>query len=119
MTRDEFNAFCAALPATTHVVQWGNADVWKVGGKVFAIGGWAEGRDAFTFKVTELGFEVLSGLPGLRPAPYMASRGLKWVQQHGAPGLPDNELKQHIRASYDMIVAGLSKRKQAELKDPE
>jgi len=27
MTRDEFNAFCAALPQTTHVVQWGNADV--------------------------------------------------------------------------------------------
>jgi predicted DNA-binding protein (MmcQ/YjbR family) len=39
MTRDEFNAFCAALPQTSHVVQWGNADVWKVGGKVFAICG--------------------------------------------------------------------------------
>ena len=38
MTRDEYNAFCASLPATTHVVQWGGADVWKVGGKVFAIG---------------------------------------------------------------------------------
>ena len=42
MTHDEFNAFCASLPAVTHVVQWGGSDVWKVGGKVFAIGG----RDA-------------------------------------------------------------------------
>ena len=42
MTRDEFNAHCAAKPAATHVVQWGNSDVWKVGGKVFAICGWAE-----------------------------------------------------------------------------
>jgi predicted DNA-binding protein (MmcQ/YjbR family) len=39
MTRDAFNFFCAALLATTHVVQWGNCDVWKVGGKVFAICG--------------------------------------------------------------------------------
>ncbi len=40
MTYDEYNAFCAALPATSHVVQWGGSQVWKVGGKVFAIGGW-------------------------------------------------------------------------------
>ena len=33
MTYEEFNAFCGSLPATTHVVQWGGADVWKVGGK--------------------------------------------------------------------------------------
>ena len=115
MTRDQFNAFCAALPRTTHVVQWGNADVWKVGGKVFAIGGWAEGRDAFTFKVSDLGFEVLTDMPGLRPAPYMASRGLKWVQQFEAPGLPDAELETHLRASYDMIVAALSRKKRQEL----
>ncbi len=68
MTRDEFNAFCATLKATSHVVQWGNADVWKVGDKVFAICGWNEGRDAFTFKATELAFEVLSDEPGIRPA---------------------------------------------------
>jgi len=50
VTRDEFNAFCGGMTATTHVVQWGNADVWKVGGKVFAICGWNSGVDAFTFK---------------------------------------------------------------------
>ena len=40
MTYEEFNLFCRSLPATSHVVQWGGAHVWKVGGKVFAIGGW-------------------------------------------------------------------------------
>ena len=115
MTRDEFNAFCAALPQTSHVVQWGNADVWKVGGKVFAICGWAEDAPAFTFKVTELGFEVLSDCPGLRPAPYLASRGLKWIQHYAEPGLGDDGLRDHIRASYDMIAAALSKKKRAEL----
>ncbi len=38
MTFEEFNAFCGSLPATTYVVQWGGSHVWKVGGKVFAIG---------------------------------------------------------------------------------
>src|SRR5690606_27443387 len=39
MTYPEFNDFCRSLPATTYVVQWGGSHVWKVGGKVFAIGG--------------------------------------------------------------------------------
>jgi predicted DNA-binding protein (MmcQ/YjbR family) len=80
MRRDDFNAFCGALPATTHVIQWGGADVWKVGGKVFAIAGWAGGHPTgITFKVSRIAFEVLRELPGLRPAPYLASRGMSWI----------------------------------------
>ncbi len=115
MTRDEFNSFCKSLKATTHVVQWGNSDVWKVGGKVFGICGWNDSADAFTFKVSDIAFEVLSDQPGIRPAPYLASRGFKWLQHYAAPGLPDAELKTHITLSYDMITAGLTKKKRAEL----
>lgn len=115
MTRDEFNVFCGAMRATTHVVQWGNSDVWKVGGKVFGICGWNKGADAFTFKVSEIAFEVLPDTPGIRPAPYMASRGLKWLQQYGEPGLSDDELRRHIVLSYDLVAAGLTKKKRAEL----
>ena len=39
MTRTEVEALALALPATTSVVQWGGSDVYKVGGKVFAICG--------------------------------------------------------------------------------
>ncbi len=115
MTREEFNIFCKSLPQTTHVVQWGNSDVWKVGGKVFAICGWAEDEDAFTFKVSEIAFEVLGDMPGIRPAPYLASRGMKWLQHYAAPGLSDAELERHIRLSYDMIVSKLTKKLRAEL----
>ena len=110
MTREDFNAYCAGLPATTHVVQWGNSDVWKVGGKLFAVAGWHEDEAAYTFKVTPLAYEVLSDMPGLRPAPYLASRGMKWIQHYGKPGLSDAELKSHVRASYDMITAALPRR---------
>jgi predicted DNA-binding protein (MmcQ/YjbR family) len=54
-----------------------------VGGKVFAIGGWQKTDDcAYTFKASELNFQVLSVLPGFRSAPYMAARGMKWIQQY-------------------------------------
>lgn len=115
MTRDEFNVFCGALPSTTHVVQWGNSDVWKVGGKLFALCGWYEGGPAFTFKVGEIAFEVLGDAPGIRPAPYLASRGMKWLQVYDVERLGSGELEGHLTASYDMIVAGLTKKARAEL----
>jgi len=116
MTRNQINAYCAALPQTTHVTQWGGSDVWKVGGKLFAVIGMGGERDnAVTFKASQLAFEVLSDMPGLRPAPYLASRGLKWIQHHDEPGLPDDSLCDHIRASYDMVVAGLTRKKRADL----
>ena len=54
LTYDQFNKFCRALPATTYVNQWGGAHVWKVGGKVFAIGGWVDDEPGFTFKVSHI-----------------------------------------------------------------
>jgi predicted DNA-binding protein (MmcQ/YjbR family) len=115
LTRDEYNAFCRALPATTHVVQWRGSHVWKVGGKVFAIGGRADGEPAYTFKVSDIAFEMLRDMPGLRPAPYLASRGMKWIQHHAQPGLPDDDLEDYLRQSHRIVARGLSKKKQREL----
>lgn len=115
MNREAFNQFCKSLPQTTHVVQWGNSDVWKVGGKVFALCGWNDGKDAFTFKCSDIAFEVLQDMPGIRPAPYLASRGMKWLQQYREGGLSDAELQAHIKDSYDMVVAKLTKKLRAEL----
>ena len=115
MTYEDFNHFCAALPATSHVVQWGGSQVWKVGGKVFAIGGWDESLPAFTFKVSPLSFEILKALPGLRPAPYLASRGMSWIQHYAEPGLSDDDLKAYLRESHRLVALGLSRRRQREL----
>ncbi|MEM6375655.1 MAG: MmcQ/YjbR family DNA-binding protein [Pseudomonadota bacterium] len=115
LSRAAFNSFCGSLPASHHVVQWGGADVWKVGAKVFAIAGWHADRDAYTFKVTPLAFEVLCASPGIRPAPYMASRGLKWVQVFDDPGLCDLSLKDHLRQSYDLVCAGLTRKVRKDL----
>ena len=117
MTYDEFNAFCSSLPAVTHVVQWGGSDVWKVGGKVFAIGGWDGGsaEPRITFKVSPVAYEMLKEEPGLRPAPYLASRGMKWIQHHDRPGLADPDLADYLRESHRLVAAGLTKRARREL----
>lgn len=116
MNYKDYNKFCRSLPATTHVVQWGGAQVWKVGGKVFAIGGW-EGRKypGITFKVSPIAFEMLRHQPGLRPAPYLASRGMKWIQHYAKPGLPVRDLKAYLRESHRLVSLGLSRKRQKEL----
>ncbi|CAG9295358.1 MmcQ/YjbR family DNA-binding protein [Celerinatantimonas diazotrophica] len=116
MDHNEFNQFCRALPATTHVVQWGNSDVWKIGGKVFAIGTRSKtGEPAFTFKTSALNFEFLREYEGYIPAPYFASRGLKWIQQVETSGPLDDDLKYYLSESYRIVSEGLSKHQQIEL----
>lgn len=115
MTYEDYNRFCGSLAATTHVVQWGGAQVWKVGGKVFAIGGWGEEGPAFTFKVSPLSFEILKDQEGLRPAPYLASRGMSWIQHYRAPGLDEEALKDYIAESHRIVAGGLSKKRRREL----
>lgn len=112
MTKEEFNVFCQSLPHTTNVVQWGGADVWKIGGKVFAISRWAEEELAFTFKTYDIAYEMLHEEPGLRPAPYPASRGMKWIQHYAKSGLSDADLKLYLKESYRIVSLGLAKKKQ-------
>ena len=101
MTRKDYDAFCKSLPHATHVVQWGDASVWKIGGKVFAIGGWSSSETfAVTFKCSKTSFEILKELPGACPAPYLASRGLSWIQRIDA-GARANGL------TYNRFIQGL------------
>lgn len=116
MTIDQFNRFCATLPHAATVVQWGGAHVWKVGGKVFAIGGWSETEDlSVSFKCSPLIFEVLKDSAGVRPAPYLASRGMTWLQRTGPDTITDKALKDHIRESHRLVALGLPKKLQTEL----
>jgi len=116
VTHDEFNEFCRALPATSYVVQWRGSHVWKVGGKVFAIANRSDAnRPAYSFKVSENNFHFLEHKQGYRPAPYLASRGMKWIQQYNAATSEDEALKHYLEASHRIVSSGFSKKKQNEL----
>jgi predicted DNA-binding protein (MmcQ/YjbR family) len=116
MTLNEYNAFCASLQATSHVVQWGGAHVWKVGGKVFAIGRDDTGEAlSVSFKCSPMSFEMLKDAPGLRPAPYLASRGMSWIQRVSDESMPDDDFRDYLSESHRLVAAGLSKRLRAQL----
>lgn len=116
MTLDDYNAFCAAQPATSHVVQWGGAHVWKVGGKVFAIGhADADGELRVSFKCSPVAYEMLRDAPGLKPAPYLASRGMTWIQRFSDESLPDDAFRDYLRESHRLVAAGLTKKARKEL----
>ncbi|WP_265517530.1 MmcQ/YjbR family DNA-binding protein [Nitratireductor luteus] len=116
MTLDDYNRFCASLPHATHVVQWGGAHVWKVGGKVFAVGGWSDGAAlAVTFKCSPVAFDILSEQPGLRPAPYLASCGMKWIQRQTDEAMDDQALCEYLAESHRLVTLGLTRKLQREL----
>jgi predicted DNA-binding protein (MmcQ/YjbR family) len=116
MTFEEFNQFCDQLPATNHVVQWGGADVWKVGDKLFAVGGWSDTDfPAITFKTTLEEFELMKTADGFKPAPYLASRGMTWLQIHDSSKVSRKEIEYYLRESHKIVAQGMSKKKQREL----
>ena len=57
---------------------------------------------------------MLRDAEGCRPAPYLASRGMKWIQSYDK-GLGKRELKEYLKASHALVAAGLSRKKRAEL----
>ncbi len=115
MTREEFDKYCASLKSTTHVVQWAGASVWKIGGKVFAIhsGMGEEGEHTLSFKCSELNFQILCELDGIIPAPYLA-RG-KWVQVKTEEAMSNEDVKDYIKSSYDIISGKLTKKMRSDL----
>lgn len=116
MTLDDYNAFCATLSHTTHVVQWGGSHVWKVAGKLFAVAGWDDGVVVgITFKTSDMSFDMLKDSPGCRPAPYLASRGMKWIQRTGPETLDDAALRDYLRESHRLVTLNLTRKVRAEL----
>jgi len=116
MNYENFNKFCSSLHATSYVVQWGGAHVWKVADKVFAIGGWTKTKEpAFTFKTSVEDFYFLGDLEGYIPAPYFANRGMKWIQKIDNSLEKDEELEEYLKESHRIVSLGLSKIKQKKL----
>lgn len=115
MTRTEFDEYCASLTSTTNVIQWGNASVWKIGGKIFAICSfWGEGQfQKISFKCSDLNYQILCELPGIIPAPYLARA--KWVQIQEENAMSDQDLKDYINAAFEIISSKLTKKVQKEL----
>lgn len=115
MNSEAFDSFCNGLKATTHVIQWGDCSVWKVGGKIFAISPPPEegSTDRFSFKCSSHSYQILCELPGITPAPYLARA--KWVQVITAEAMSDDDLRYYITTAYQIIAGKLTRAQRAEL----
>jgi predicted DNA-binding protein (MmcQ/YjbR family) len=108
MTRQELQTIAFALPAVTHVVQWGASDVYKVGGKVFAICG----DDSVSFKVSEIAFMVLTESGIGRQAPYCAKGQWAAVSFDAADA---SDFADWLATAHSLIAAKLTRKLRAEL----
>jgi predicted DNA-binding protein (MmcQ/YjbR family) len=119
MTLQQFNDYCASLLHSAHVVQWGGVHVWKVGGakgKMFALAfPDLQKQLAITFKVSPMSYDIMKDQPGLRPAPYLASRGMTWIQRVSSETLDDAALCEYLKVSHQLCAENLPKNAQEKL----
>ena len=99
---------CMSFPGATETIQWGGERVFKVGGKMFAVISAARDADAMSFKASDESFRLLTELPGLTPAPYLARA--QWVRIAPLASLPEGDLAAYLRRAYEIVAGGLPKK---------
>jgi len=101
MKVDSIRAYCLSFPRATEKLQWGDALCFKVGGKMFAVLGLDRLR--LTFKCSPDTFAELIERENIHPAPYVGR--YKWVELGRLDTLRDDEMKELIRRSYEVVAA--------------
>ncbi len=110
MTPEAVDAFCRSLPAATMDVLWGVDQVYKVGGKMFAVVG---PGGTLSFKANDVAFEMLVETGVARPAPYMARA--KWVFLDDLGSMADHDLRDYLKSAHALTAAKLTRKLQREL----
>ncbi|WP_374275864.1 MmcQ/YjbR family DNA-binding protein [Brevundimonas sp.] len=111
MDRAAVGRVCLALPGATLDHAFGDDhDVYRVGGKMFAMVGALGG---VSFKVSDIAFQVLTEDGRARPAPYLARA--RWVHLDDPGDWPDDELADHLKTAHALIAARLTRKVRAEL----
>jgi predicted DNA-binding protein (MmcQ/YjbR family) len=110
MNVDTIREFCLAFSGATENLQWGDDLCFKVGGKIFAIVGLD--NPGLCFKCTPETFAELIEREDIHPAPYVGR--YKWAMLDRLDAVGWDELRELIRASYEVVVAKAPKAKRAQ-----
>jgi len=113
MDLDWLRRFCLALPQTTEQVQWEDALVFKVGGRMYAVARLEPGPVRLSFKCGEEEYAELIERPGIVPAPYLARA--HWIGLDSADALTRAEIEFLLRRSYELVFSRLPNRTRASL----
>jgi predicted DNA-binding protein (MmcQ/YjbR family) len=113
MSIEWLREFCLSLPHTTETVQWKDALVFKVGGKMYAVANLEPGDHWLSLKCSDEEYPELIERPGIFPAPYLARA--HWIALESETTLRRSELQELLKCGHALVIAKLPKRRQAEL----
>lgn len=113
MDIDWVREFCLSLPHTTEKVQWGDALVFKVGERMYAVISLEPDETWISFKCSAEEFAALVERPGVIPAPYLARA--QWVALENEGALSREEIRRLLANAHSLIFAKLPKSRQAKL----
>jgi len=116
MHADELRKHCLSFPGATEHEIWGNDLTFKVGDKMFAHTVLEVAPVWLSFKASDEKFAELVERQDVIPAPYLARA--KWVALESREAIPAAELRELLREAYDLVVAKLPKKTQANLSAP-
>ena len=108
MNIDQLRKLCLSFPGTTEQIQWGDDLLFKVGGKMFAVTRLEPAKVWLSLKADPEHFAELTERPGIIPAPYLARA--KWIALESPDAVPDAELSQLLRESYELVRAKLPRK---------
>jgi len=114
MNLETARQFSLALPHATEEIQWENHLLLKVGGKMFAIFALEPDGPVLSLKTTPERYADLVECDGFSPTSHNMWK-YNWISLERYDVVRDDELRDLLRGSYDLIYAGLTKKKRAEL----
>jgi len=103
MNAESIRKYCLSFPEATENLQWDDDLCFKVNQKIFVTLGLDSVPQRICFKCTPEKFVELCEYEDIRPAPYVGR--YKWVMLDRLDALSDEELKDSIRQSYEMVAA--------------
>lgn len=114
MTLSQFQEYCLSLAGVTEEFPFGEETlVYKVCGKVFALSG-IEDFKAINLKCDpEIAIELRERYEGVEPGYHMNKKHWNTVSVNA--GISNKLLLEWIKASYDLVVAGLPKKDREKL----
>ncbi|OUS76502.1 MmcQ-like protein [Paenibacillus sp. MY03] len=115
MKRAELTAYCKGLNGAMEDYPFGpDPLVMKVGGKMFALIGTNGSVDNISLKCEPHMAELLRmEHEAVKPGYHLNKKHWNTVTIDGS--VPDNDIKEMIRHSYELVVKGLTKAQRAEL----
>jgi predicted DNA-binding protein (MmcQ/YjbR family) len=105
MEVESIRRYCLSFPHAKENLQWDDDLCFKVKGKIFMMLNLDSVPQRLCFKASAETFAELIEKEGIVPAPYVGR--YKWVMLERLDVLPEAELEDLIRQSYEMVAAKL------------